>query len=227
MTNHLGLKTEHVIADIGSGTGIFTRMLLENGNRVFAVEPNSEMRLAAGRELSAFGPLFTSIEATAERTTLLDASVDFVTSAQAFHWFDPKHSRREFTRILRPKGYVLLIWNNRKETGSPFFEEYERALARFGVDYETLKHGSAGKRREIDLFFEPNGREIFHCANAQVFDFEGFKGRCLSSSYAPKPGHPKHDPLMRELRTIFDRHQQDGKVVFEYETEVFYGRLEA
>jgi len=80
------VRTEpgHVVADIASGTGTWTRMLLENGNKVFGVEPNTEMRQAGGRLLAAF-PKFTSVAGTAEATTLPDRSVDFVTVAQAAH----------------------------------------------------------------------------------------------------------------------------------------------
>ena len=106
LRDECGLTPNHVIADIASGTGIWTRMLLQNGNKVFGVEPNPEMRKAGERLLAAF-PNFTSVAGTAEATTLADQSVDFVTAAQAAHWFDRKRSRREFVRILKPGGWLV------------------------------------------------------------------------------------------------------------------------
>src|SRR5581483_4013685 len=107
-----GLTGDSEIADIASGTGIFTRMLLENGNRVFGVEPNDDMRKAGESFLASYRN-FTSVAGTAEATTLADHSVDFVTAAQAAHWFHRERARKEFVRILRPGGWTVLIWNER------------------------------------------------------------------------------------------------------------------
>ncbi len=114
-----GLTPNSVIADIASGTGIFTRLLLENGNRVYGVEPNPEMRSAGETFLAAF-PRFTSITGTAEATILAAQSVDLITAAQAAHWFDRGKSRREFVRILKPGGWLVLLWNERQPTRRPF-----------------------------------------------------------------------------------------------------------
>jgi len=122
-----GLAPNHVIADIASGTGIWTRLLLENGNAVFGIEPNAEMREAGERLLQAF-PNFTSLAGTAEATTLASQSVDFVTAAQAAHWFDRARSRREFVRILKPGGWLALLWNERVTDTTPFLRDYEQLL---------------------------------------------------------------------------------------------------
>ena len=135
-----GLRPEHIIADIASGTGIFTRLLLENGNRVFAVEPNAEMRAASARLQQSF-PDLTLVSATAERTTLPDASIDFVTVAQAAHWLEPRESRAEFRRILKPQGWCVLLWNERRVTGNAFSEDYERLLHTYCVEYKDKRHG--------------------------------------------------------------------------------------
>src|SRR5690606_11903763 len=115
------------VADIGSGTGIFAKRLLETGASVFGVEPNAAMRSAA-EEFLRSEPNFTSIDGTAESTTLRDSSVDLVTAAQAFHWFDPKPTRAEFARILKPSGRIVLIWNERLTDATPFLVEFERFL---------------------------------------------------------------------------------------------------
>src|SRR4051812_34197437 len=114
-----GLTESSVIADIGSGTGILSRMFLSNGNTVYGVEPNREMREAGEKLLSPAYPQYQSIAATAETTSLPNASVDFVTAGQAFHWFDRGKCRVEFARILRPHGWVALVWNERLTDSTP------------------------------------------------------------------------------------------------------------
>ncbi len=121
------LTTKAIIADIGSGTGLLTELFLRNGHQVFGIEPHPAMRAAAQHLLQGY-PRFTSIAATAEATTLADHSVDVVDAEQAFHWFDRERARREFARILVPKGWVVLAWNDQRTTGIPFLV----ALERFG-----------------------------------------------------------------------------------------------
>jgi len=110
-----GVNDQSVIADLGSGTGKFTRLLLEHGLSVLAVEPNDNMREASEKELSEFAG-FCSVSASAENTMLADNSVDLITVAQAFHWFDQDACKSEWLRILRPNGYVALVWNRRETT---------------------------------------------------------------------------------------------------------------
>ncbi|MGB6676929.1 MAG: class I SAM-dependent methyltransferase, partial [Terriglobales bacterium] len=129
------LATESVIADIASGTGIFTQMLLDNGNRAFGVEPNAEMRRAGEAFLQSY-PRFTSIAGTAEATTLPERSVEIVTAAQAAHWFDREKAQREFIRILKPGGWCVLLWNERRTDSTHFLREYEQLLLTYGTDYE-------------------------------------------------------------------------------------------
>ena len=215
-----GLTHDSVIADIASGTGIFTKLLLENGNRVFGVEPNAEMR-RAGEEFLTGYPNFTSVNGTAEATTLAPDSVDFVTAAQAGHWFDRKKSRQEFVRILKKSGWAVLIWNERKTASTPFLRDYEELLLRHGTDYKEVRHEHA----VVGEFFDPRPFEERTFALQQVFDYAGLEGRLMSSSYAPGPDHAGHVPMLRELRRIFERHQHGGQVVIEYATRMFYGRL--
>ncbi len=219
-----GLTTASVIADIGSGTGILTELFLRNGNRVFGVEPNRDMREAAERLLVKC-PKFTSSSGTAESTTLMEQSVDFIAASQAFHWFDRELARREFLRILKPSGWVVLIWNDRELT-SPFAKAYEHLLRTYGTDYEEVNHKHTDAK-VIGPFFGANSCERASFANKQFFDMEGLTGRLLSSSYAPEPGHPKHVSMLEALKTLFFQHEMNGKVTFEYETVVFYGRPRA
>lgn len=214
------LTRDSVIADIASGTGIFTKLLLEHGNRVFGVEPNEEMRRASEEFLAAY-PNFTSVTGTAEATTLPIRSVDFVTAAQAGHWFNPEKSRQEFARILKPGGWLVLVWNERRTDATPFLRDYEQLLLRYGTDYKEVRH----EHTVVGEFFDPLPFQERTFDLQQVFDYAGVEGRLMSSSYAPGPGHPNHAPMLRELRGIFDRHQQGGKVSLEYATRMFYGQL--
>ena len=216
-----GLTANSVIADIASGTGIFTRMLLENGNRVFGIEPNDEMKRAGERFLADY-PRFTSIAGTAEATTLPDGSVDIVTAAQAAHWFDGENARREFIRNLKPGGWLVLVWNDRRMDATEFQRDYEQLLLTYGTDYEDVRH--AGKALAIQSFF-PQSFQTRVFEYKQTFDYAGLEGRLLSSSYTPPKDHPRYHPMLRELRRIFDRHQLNGSVSFEYDTRVYYGQL--
>jgi len=214
-----GLTPDSVLADVASGTGIFTRLLLEHGNLVFGVEPNAEMRRAAEELLKPY-PRFRSLSGRAEATTLPDRSVDFVAAAQAAHWFDIAGARREFARILKPQGWLVLVWNERRTEGTPFLQDYEQLLLAYGTDYDEVRH----ERTEVGGFFDPHPYCERGFAYRQEFDYAGVRGRLLSSSYAPGPGHPRHQPMLDELRRIFDLRQQNGRVAFEYTTRLYYGR---
>ena len=216
------LRPEHVVADIASGTGIWTRNLLENGNRVFAVEPNPDMRDAGERLLADFRNS-TSVNGSAEATTLADASVDFVTAAQAAHWFDRKRTRAEFVRILKPGGWLVLLWNERLTDDTAFLRDYEQLLLTFGTDYEDVRHERTTDA--VNEFFDPAPYRERVFAMRQQFDYDGLQGRLLSSSYAPGPGHPKHAPMLAELRRIFEEHASAGRVSFDYKTRVYFGQI--
>ncbi len=174
-----GLTSSTVIADVASGTGIFTRMLLENGNRVFGVEPNAEMR-RSGEEFLAAYPHFSSVEGTAEATTLADHSVDLVTAAQAAHWFERQKARLEFMRILKRGGWTVLLWNERRIDSTPFLREFERLLLRYGTDYQSVRHERT--TREIETFFAPSQFQVHTFDYQQQFDYPALEGRLLSSS---------------------------------------------
>jgi SAM-dependent methyltransferase len=217
-----GLMPSHLVADIASGTGIWTKMLLENGNAVHGVEPNSDMRQAAERLLAGFSQ-FTSIHGKAEATTLPDTSVDFVTAAQAAHWFDRERARQEFARILKPAGWLVLLWNEREVDTTPFLRDYEQVLLTYGTDYEDVRHERTTDA--VNEFFDPVPYVERVYPMRQEFDYTGLEGRLLSSSYAPGPGHPKHEPMLRELRRIFEEHAAGGCVAFDYRTRVYFGQM--
>jgi len=217
-----GLTPGHVVADIASGTGIWTRMPLENGNKVFAVEPNLEMRRAGESLLTEF-PRFASVAGTAEATTLAESSIDFVTAAQSAHWFHRARARREFLRILKPEGWLALLWNERLTDSTPFLRGYEHLLLNYGTDYQDVRHERT--TGAVNEFFRPSPFQERAFEIRQEFDYAGLEGRLLSSSYAPGPEHPNHAPMLRDLRGIFKTHAIGGRVRFDYKTRVYFGHL--
>jgi SAM-dependent methyltransferase len=216
------LTSNSVVADIAFGTGIFTRMLLENGNRVFGVEPNEEMRRAGERFLEGF-PGFTSVAGMAEATTLPDHRVDIITAAQAAHWFDREKARREFIRVLKLGGWTVLLWNERRTDSTPFLREYEHLLLAYGTDYREVRHERTTS--EIADFFAPSPFRSCRFEMRQEVDYTALEGRLLSSSYTPMPDHAHYEPMLRELRRVFDAHQANGHVSLDYNTLVYYGQL--
>ena len=222
LRRNCGLQAEWAVADIGCGTGLLAKVFLENGNRVFGIEPNAAMR-AAGEEFLRDYPQFTSLDGSAEATGLPADGVDLVAAGQAFHWFDRRRARVEFARILRPSGWVALIWNERL-TSSPFLSDYEQLLHRYSRDYSRVDHRNVDEA-VLAEFFHPGRfrQEVFFMR--QQFDWQGVQGRWLSSSYVPAAGQPGHEEMRRELEAIFRRYQQDGLVDWEYKTRVYYGKF--
>jgi ubiquinone/menaquinone biosynthesis C-methylase UbiE len=218
------LTTDSVIADIGSGTGILTEMFLRNGNLVYGVEPNREMREAGERLLQGY-PRFRSIAAKAEETTLPPSSVGFVTAGQAFHWFDRGKARLEFHRILKPQGWIVLVWNEMQSESTPLMSAYEELLQTYAIDYQKVDH----RRMNVNVirdFFDPGQFRLKQLDHDQVFDYEGLRGRLLSSSYIPEAGHANYAPMLNELNEAFRNFQLGGKVIFKYKTLIYYGQLD-
>lgn len=218
------LRENSVIADIGSGTGISSLLYLENGFEVYGVEPNKEMREAGEQFLAAY-ERFHSIDGTAEQTGLPDVSVDMVLAGQAFHWFDPEKAKAEFRRILKPGGHVVLVWNDRRFDTTDFLRAYEDLLKMFGTDYAKVNHRNIDET-QFDAFFGKGNWNAFSVCNFQDFNFEGLKGRLLSSSYVPAEDHPDTPFMISVLKKIFLRYQEQGTVRFEYDTRVFHGTID-
>jgi SAM-dependent methyltransferase len=210
------------VADLGSGTGILSRLLLESGARVFGVEPNAAMRAAAEGALVGEGR-FTSVDGTAEATGLGSASVDLVTAAQAFHWFDVGRTRVELTRIVRPGGHAALIWNVRAST--PFNDDYEDLLLRFAPEYPAVRARDRVSETAVHELLAPHEVHVVRFPNHQRFDEAGLLGRLMSSSYAPKEGEPTHAPMRARMEAIFAAHARDGQVEMAYDAVVYWGRL--
>lgn len=213
-----------VVADVGSGTGFLAELFLKQGNRVFGVEPNLEMRQAGEEFLREFAN-FTSVAGAAEATTLADDSVNFVTAGQAFHWFEPVATRREFVRILKPGGWLVLVWNHRR-MDTPFARDYEAMLNRYSADYGKVRASYPESDKVRDFFGEVACTER-NLNYTQLFDWDGLAGRLHSSSYAPTEDQANYAPMMVELKRIFDAYQEGGRLPMEYETKIYFGQLKS
>ncbi|MBV8062324.1 MAG: class I SAM-dependent methyltransferase [Nevskia sp.] len=224
LMRHCGLHAGDAVADIGSGTGLFTRELLRHGLRVHGVEPNAPMRAAGDAYLAEFGAAFDSREGTAEASGLPDHAVRLVVAAQAFHWFRPAPTRAEFARILAPGGHAAIVWNVRRED-TPFLRGYEQLLQQHAPEYANSGVPAQADVEVLRAFFAPSAFVEHSTPYAQYFDREGLRGRLLSSSYAPAAGTPGHEPMLAALDALFDATQRDGQVAFEYDTRTFVGKL--
>ena len=217
------LTPESVIADIGSGTGILTQLFLDNGNLVIGVDPNKEMRQAGEAYLAEYAR-FNSVDGTSEATRLPAKSADFIIVGQAFHWFDQVKARVEFQRVVKDDGWVVLVWNDRRVDSTPFLRDYEALLQEFGTDYNEINHKNVQDKTVFTAFFgAPPSYAVFD--NIQRFDFASLMGRLNSASYMPGRDDSRHAALSERATEIFDVHQTDGEVAFEYDTRVYYGRI--
>jgi SAM-dependent methyltransferase len=223
LEQHYGLSAaEYSIADIGAGTGISSRLFLDHGYRVIGVEPNQEMRQAAIADLQQF-ETFSIQDGTAEHTGLDDGSIDVLMAAQAFHWFDKAAVRKEFARILKPEGLVILIWNERL-IQSRFEQAYDELILRYAIDYVQVQHRNI-EYADIKMFFAPGLCVQHEFTNQQIFDFEGLKGRLLSSSYMPKVGHQAYAAMIADLEQLFEQYQESNTIQINYTTKIYIGRL--
>lgn len=211
-----------VCADFGSGTGIFSKSLVGHFKTVYGIEPNPDMR-NAGELYLRDSSNFVSVNGTAEQSGLETCSVDVITAAQAFHWFDPQKFKDECRRILRPKGAVALIWNNR-QANTEFLKRYDELLKQHANDYNSVNHQNISEQQRSE-FFE-GGYQVYRFKNVQRFDRVGLLGRLDSSSYAPKPGTAAFKVLRQELTQAFEDFNDDGLIHFNYETELYFGELE-
>jgi SAM-dependent methyltransferase len=215
----IGLTQQFAIADLGSGTGISTELFINNGNRVYAIEPNRDMRQAA--EVFFKGnPLFKSVDATAENTTLDAHSIDLILAGQAFHWFDKSKTKEEARRILKPNHYFVVLYNDR-DTDTPFQYGYENVLNEYQLIYDKIKE------REIALkqFFSPSGYDVKQFKHSRLLDLEGVLGLFKSSSYIPEKSDKRYPFVMEKITKVFNANAKNGLAELAYKSTLYYGRL--
>lgn len=217
----IGLTKNLKVADIGSGTGISAINFLKNGNEVIGIEPNDEMGKAAESLLADYKN-FSVLAGNAEETNLENNSIDLILASQAFHWFNHKKAKLEFKRILKKDGWVVLIWNEKKiDSQNSFMQKYGELIAKYGTDYHQVSYNNITSQI-FDDFFKNYSLETL--PNFQYFNFEGLKGRLLSSSYIPLEGEV-YEEMIIVLKNLYDEFKVNDKVVFEYETKIYYGKL--
>ncbi len=218
LRKEMNLSRDHTVADIGAGTGFLTELFLDHGHLTYAVEPNEAMRQACS-DLYGSDARLKIMDGSAEVTQLADHTIDLIVAGTAFHWFDPVETKKEFMRILKPDGHILLIWNIRKDD-APFTAGYEEILRRRIPEYRASQH----RKFDIDVitdFLHPRQMRQQVLTNSQYFDWEGFKGRALSSSFMPQQGL-LHDEVLSEMHDLYHRYQQNGQVSFQYDTIMYY-----
>ena len=218
------LKRDHVVADIGSGTGISTKLFLDHGNTVYGVEPNQAMRSAAEKSFAG-NSRFHSVDGTAESTTLTDGNVDFVIAGQAFHWFDRPKTRRGVFANPAPGGYVVLMWNTRRTATTPFLRDYEQLICDFASDYRQVDHRHIDEAK-IKSFFAPSQFQYRRLDNQQTLDCAGLIGRLASSSYMPSESHPQYPIVTAAVERLFAQYAQSNQVEIEYDLELYLGQLD-
>jgi SAM-dependent methyltransferase len=222
--NKTGLTKESIIAETGSGPGTFTEYLLKRGNTVYAVEPNEDMRKTAEKTLSSYKN-FHSINGSSENTELEDRSVHFIVSAQAFHWFDRVKAKKEFKRIIKPHGKVILIWNKRVTEASDVMKGYEAFLADNIKDYEERATHRKLKDNHFRDFFKDGDYEKTVFSHRKMMSFEELKGLFLSLSYSPRYGDKNYESLIEKLKELFEKYKTDNIIFFEYITVIYTGEI--
>lgn len=221
LQNKYGLTKESIVADIGFGTGILTKHFLQNCKKVLGVEPNREMRKAGEKYLSKFSNFF-SINGTAEKTGLEDSSVDFIAAAQAFHWFEPKKTRREFSRILKENGRVVLIWKTPKTKGDSFHMKFNNFIKNHSSDYLKVTYQDHhSEKKAVSHFLNPIGYSLEIFEDHQNFDLEGLLGRVSSLSYMPNEWDDGFFEVKSSLEKIFNEHARNGTVKISYTTKLY------
>ena len=219
--NEYNFSARSIIADVGSGTGKLAELFLKNGNKTYAVEPNTDMRNMSDSLLTKYDN-YVSINGTAEKTTLGNASVDFIVVGQAFHWFDAKKTLNEFRRVLKNNGVLVLIWNNRK-LNTEFLIEYDSILKKFSKEYGESSHRNISDE-VIEKYFSADFKKNT-IDNHQKFNFIELMGRFSSGSYTPKEGTDEYQNSYNALKKIFHKYKKSGKIIFNYDTKLFTGRI--
>lgn len=209
------------IADIGSGTGILTKLLLEKKLNVLAIEPNDDMREEAEKTLKVYDQ-YKSINATAENTSLIDNSVDLITVAQAFHWFDKEKFRLECKRILKENSKVSLVWNS-KDLTSPLMIELQEICIETCPKFKGFSGGIEDMPDVYNQFFKNGIYETTVYRTDLEMDLEGFLGRNLSSSFSPLRREKEFESYHAALTNLFIKYSLNGKIIYPYITKSYLG----
>lgn len=220
---HTGLGAGQPVADIGSGTGLLSRLFLDNGHPVFGIEPNQPMRQAADIDLVDF-PNFHNLAGAAEAIPLDDASVNLLVAGQSFHWFNPSAFKAEAQRVLAPMSQVALIWNRRVDH-DPFVAAYEALLDQYAIDYYKADPKHRMSDEKIAVFFDPAPVHKTSFPNPRPYDWQGIFGLAMSQSYVPPAGHPNHAGFLSGLKNLFEKYQRDNRITLALDTHLYFGPI--
>jgi SAM-dependent methyltransferase len=220
LSKELAFTRNDIVADIGSGTGLLTKLFLKNGNKVFAVEPNDKMRLHVEKDSSRFRNLVT-VKATAEATTLAAYSVDLIAVGQALHWFNPSKTRREFSRISKPGAGLCVVYNKRAKS-SGLSRGYAKVVTRYSRDRKKIPPVTD---RLASAYFDKGEFSKFDLPNEQILSFRGLLGRLISASYVPTPKDKDFRAFEEDVREVFDSYSVKGRVRLAYDTEILVGKV--
>lgn len=221
LTNTMGISKDSVFADIGSGTGKFSKQILEIGCKVFCVEPNADMRKEAEHQLSGYKG-FISVNGTDEGTTINAETIDYITVAQAFHWFNPIAFRQECLRILKKVGKVILIWNTKRK--SEMVIEHDKLCSRFCPEFKGFSGGLDSMNDTINTFFN-HKYELIRFNNDIYYNKEKFIQRALSASYALQQTDNNYVEFISSLESLFDKYSFNGTLVEPNDTVAYIGSV--
>jgi len=223
LVNEVGMNCESIVADIGAGTGILTKLLACKVKKIIAVEPNKDMLKVCRKHLKGIKN-FTGIDASAENTSLPDSSVDFITAAQAFHWFDREKSKSEFKRILKKNGKVIIVWNF-KYADYDFLKENRSILRRFCPEFKGFTGGVENDSSSFSDFFKKDCCEYKVFDNYKTINLEEFIGGTLSASYSPSPEVSHYNNFISELTEVFNKYSTNGILKMPLKTWCYTGEL--
>ena len=222
LIQQLKLTPASKIADIGAGTGIFSQLLLDSGLSVTAIEPNQKMLAAAKVQLINYHD-FSFRNNSAEQTGLTSNSLDLITVAQAFHWFNNDDSLQEFKRILKQQGQLALMWNQR-DLDCQFQQQYHRLLLKYCESYDSVNHMNLSTE-QITQYYRPNDVQVFEFKHIQHLDYSSLLGRLLSTSYCPASHTSQFSELSAGLKSLFEQYAKAGTIEFNYICKLYLGRL--
>ncbi|MDE3170148.1 MAG: class I SAM-dependent methyltransferase [Acidobacteriota bacterium] len=218
-----GLTPESIVADIGAGTGMLAELFLENGNVVYAIEPNADMRAACEDLTGQFSSL-TCIDGTAEDTHLPNHSIDLIAVGRAFHWFDHEKCRPEFKRILRPDGWIVLAGLGPRRGKEPVQDEYQQILREHGIDYSRLRD-RYNVKEAVRPFFKGGTLYQAEFPGFEELTYEGLEGHTISLSVTPQPNHPGFPAMQDALKKYFEKFERNGKLRLPTNCHVYMGQL--